>query len=67
MWGFTIVVLVLMTLAALLFTSTGSKITVEVGDLLWIIIGAFIAGAGWTVGLMFNFVDGAVKRWRNRG
>ena len=65
MGGFTIVILGLIILAASLFTALGSKITIGVGALLWIVLGALVMGAAWIIILMVSVVDGRHKKWKN--
>jgi hypothetical protein len=65
MLGFTIVVLVIIILTALLSTAIGSKITIELGTLLWIILASLITGAVWMILLVASLAGSGLRRLRD--
>ena len=66
MVGMTLFMLIVMILAALLFSAVGSEITVGISTLLWIIVASFIVGAIWTVMALAGFIGNRVDRLKGR-
>ena len=66
MVGMTIFILIVMILAALLFSAVGSEITVGISTLLWIILASFIIGAIWMIMVLAGFIGHRVDRLKGR-
>jgi hypothetical protein len=55
----------MITLGALFFTMEGLTITIGLGTLLWIILGALFIGASWTLLFLVNMVGDGLRSWRS--
>jgi len=65
MRDFTIFMLILFILAALMFGATESEVTLKIATLLWIILAALVISAIWTILLIANLIGDGIKKWKD--
>ena len=60
----TLLFIIVAVLSAILFTMVDATVLIGVGTIVWIGLGAFFAGIGWTLLFLAGLVGNGVQRFR---